>query len=305
MTMKAIVYRRYGDPDVLELADLAEPKVAQNSILVRVKAAGINPADLALRAGLGAEIMETWFPVVPGWDVAGIVERVGAGVSEFVPGDEVIGYLHSDILHSGTYAEKVAGPVSRFVRKPTLLSWEQSGALPLAALTAWQAIESLGIRAGETLLVHGASGGVGSLAVQFAIGLGARVIGAASARNHDFLRTLGAEPLVHGDSLTAQVRTCAPDGVDAVLDCFGHGVLGTTADVGRIGVRSASIADAGVGIRTIYARPGHSDLVRVASVADQGKLHVRIAATFPLAEAAKAHQFLGSMQAGGKVVLLP
>jgi NADPH:quinone reductase-like Zn-dependent oxidoreductase len=114
--MKSIIYRRYGGPEVLELADVPDPKLAQNSVLIRVKAAALNPADLALQAGLGASIMDAWFPVIPGWDVAGIVERVGAGVTEFTAGDEVIGFVREEILHHGTYAEKISVPASTLVR---------------------------------------------------------------------------------------------------------------------------------------------------------------------------------------------
>jgi NADPH:quinone reductase-like Zn-dependent oxidoreductase len=124
--VRAIIYRRYGGPEVLELADVPNPKLAQNSVLIRVKAAALNPADLALQAGLGDSIMDAWFPVIPGWDVAGIVERVGAGVTEFAAGDEVIGFVREEILHHGTYAEKISAPASTLVRKPRNATWAQA-----------------------------------------------------------------------------------------------------------------------------------------------------------------------------------
>ena len=133
--MKAIIYRRFGGPEVLELADVPDPKLAQNSVLIGVKAA-LNPADLALQAGLGDSIMDAWFPVIPGWDAAGIVERVGAGVTEFAAGDEVIGFVREEILHHGTYAEKISAPASTLVRKPRNATWAQASGLPPSVPTS-------------------------------------------------------------------------------------------------------------------------------------------------------------------------
>ncbi len=123
--MKAMIYRRYGGPEVLVFTDVPEPKLSQTNVLIRVKAAALNPADLALQAGLGDSIMDAWFPVIPGWDVAGVVERVGAGVTEFAAGDEVIGFVREGILHHGTYAEKIAVPASTLVRKPRNATWRK------------------------------------------------------------------------------------------------------------------------------------------------------------------------------------
>ena len=185
--MKAVVYRRFGGPEVLEYTDVPNPKLAQNSVLVRVRAAALNPADHQLQAGLGVSHTDAWFPVIPGWDVAGVVKRVGAGVSEFAPGDEVIGYIHQDILHNGAYAELVSAPVETLVRKPRTASWPEAAGLPLAGLTAYRAIvQTLNVEPGETVLIHGAAGGVGVLAAQLALARASRVIGAASMGHHDF-----------------------------------------------------------------------------------------------------------------------
>jgi NADPH:quinone reductase-like Zn-dependent oxidoreductase len=176
--MKAIIYRQYGGPEVLEFVEVPDPKLAQNGVLIRVKAAALNPADHMLQAGLGESIMDAWFPVVPGWDVAGVVERVGAGVTEFAEGDEVIGFVREEILRHGTYAEKASVPASSLVRKPRNANWAQAAGLPLAGLTAYQSIvHALKLTKGETILIHGASGGVGSLAAQIAVQQGARVVG--------------------------------------------------------------------------------------------------------------------------------
>jgi NADPH:quinone reductase-like Zn-dependent oxidoreductase len=200
--LKAVVYRRFGGPEVLEYTDVPDPKLAQNSVLVRVRAAALNPADHQLQAGLGESHTDAWFPVIPGWDVAGVVERVGAGVSEFAPRDEVIGYIHQDILHHGAYAELVSAPIETLVRKPRTASWPEAAGLPLAGLTAYLAIvQTLNVEPGETVLIHGAAGGVGVLAAQLALARASRVIGAASVGHHDFLRSIGVLPVAHGEGI--------------------------------------------------------------------------------------------------------
>ncbi|QHN03623.1 NADP-dependent oxidoreductase [Granulicella sp. WH15] len=303
--MKAIIYRQYGGPEVLEFTEVPEPKLSQTNVLIRVKAAALNPADHVLQEGLGDSIMDAWFPVIPGWDVAGIVEHAGAGVSEFVPGDEVIGFVREEILRHGTYAEKVSAGVSSFVRKPRNATWAHAAALPLAGLTAYQAIvDALNIREGETLLIHGASGGVGSIAAQIALSRGAKVVGSASESNHSYLRSIGVEPVVYGDRLVEDVRKIIPSGVDAIFDCVGRGVLSLNAQLGRAGVRACSIAGAAPDTKTVFARANQQDLMKLVELVESGALVVPIAATYPLANAAIAQQALrNGRNAPGKVVL--
>jgi NADPH:quinone reductase-like Zn-dependent oxidoreductase len=303
--MKAIVYRQYGGPEVLEFTDVPEPKLAQTNVLIRVKAAALNPADHVLQEGLGDSIMDTWFPVIPGWDVAGIVERTGAGVSEFVPGDEVIGFVREEILRHGTYAEKVSAAVSSFVRRPRNATWAQAAALPLAGITAYQAIVyALNMREGETLLIHGASGGVGSIAAQIALSRGAKVVGSASEINHNYLRSIGVQPVLYGDQLVEDVRRIVPGGFDAIFDCVGRGVLSLNPQIGRIGVRACSIAGTAPGTKTVFARADQGDLMKLVELVESGTLVVPIAATYPLADAAIAQQALrNGRNAPGKIVL--
>ena len=303
--MKAVIYRRYGGPEVLEYTDVPDPKLSQTSVLVRVRAAALNPADHMLQAGLGESHTDAWFPVIPGWDVAGVVERVGTGVSEFAPGDEVIGYLRQEILHYGTYAELVSAPVEALARKPRTASWPEAAGLPLAGLTAHRAIiETLKVEPGETVLIHGAAGGVGAIAAQLALAREARVIGAASSGHHDFLRALGVVPVAPGEGVVGRVRALAPDGVDAVMDCVGKGILQATADVGSSRVRACSIADGGPGITTVFARSDAAILTRLAEMVDAGGLRVPIAATYPLAQAAAAQAALRQPHPPGKIVLV-
>lgn len=303
--MKAIIYRRYGGPEVLELAEVPEPKLSQTSVLIRVKAAALNPADLVLQAGLGDSIMDAWFPVIPGWDVAGVVEQVGAGVTEFAAGDEVIGFVREEILRHGTYAEKIAVPVSTLVRKPRNATWAQAAGLPLAGLTAYQAIvHTLKLTMGETVLIHGASGGVGSLAAQIAVQQGARVVGSGSVANHGYLRSIGAEPVLYGENLVRDVRAIVPDGVDAVLDCVGRGVLALNRQLGSVQSRACSIADSASGVTTVFARMDQADLLRLVELVEAGRLTTPVAATYPLKDAAIAQLALRNGGKGpGKIVL--
>ncbi|PRX97392.1 NADPH:quinone reductase-like Zn-dependent oxidoreductase [Allonocardiopsis opalescens] len=305
--MRAVVYYRYGGPEVLEPAELAEPKLGPDSVLVRTRAAGVNPVDWKLRSGYLDTLIETHFPVVPGWDLAGVVERVGPDVTEYAPGDEVIGYVREDHVQRGTHAELVAAPVRTLARKPAGCSWAQAAGLPLAGLTAYQALgRGLGLAEGETLLVHAAAGGVGSLAVQIARARGARVIGTAGPANHDFLRGLGAEPVAYGEGLAERVRELAPGGVDAVLDSVGGETLEDSAGLLAASGRLVSIADPGVngmGGRYVFVRPDTADLTALGALVDEGKLTVEVAATFPLERTADAQALSAEGHTRGKIVV--
>jgi NADPH:quinone reductase-like Zn-dependent oxidoreductase len=300
-----MIYRQYGGPEVLELAEVPEPKLSQTNVLIRVKAAALNPADLALQAGFGDSIMDAWFPVIPGWDVAGVVEQVGTGVTEFAAGEEVIGFVREEILRHGTYAEKIAVPASTLVRKPRNATWAQAAGLPLAGLTAYQAVvHTLKLTRGETVLIHGASGGVGSLAAQIAVQQGARVIGSGSTANHRYLRSIAVEPVLYGDHLVRNVRAIVPGGVDAVFDCAGRGVLALNPQLGRVGLRACSIADSAPGVTTVFARMDQADLLRLVDLVEAGRLTVPVAATYPLKDAIMAQLALRNGGKGpGKIVL--
>ncbi|WP_024286177.1 NADP-dependent oxidoreductase [Cellulomonas sp. KRMCY2] len=304
--MRAIAYTRFGGPDVLQLVELPTPKVGPDSVLVRVRAASVNPVDWMVRQGYLDPLMDVVFPVVPGWDVAGVVEQVGLDAPELAVGDEVIGYVRRDVVHGGTTAELVAAPVRTLARKPASLSWEQAAALPLAGLTAYQTLRRLGVHEGDTVLVHNAAGGVGSFAVQIARAFGARVIGTASAGRHEYVRGLGGEPVPYGDAMVAAVRALAPAGVDVVLDLAGGGVVATTPDVGTADVRLGSVADGDVaqyGGTYLWVRPDAADLAALGDLVERGLLRVELARTFPLEETAAAHELVASGHVQGKVVI--
>jgi NADPH:quinone reductase-like Zn-dependent oxidoreductase len=304
--MRAIAYSRYGGPDVLELVDLPTPKVGADAVLVRVRATSVNPVDWKVRQGYLDAMMDATFPVVPGWDVAGVVEKVGLDVPELAVGDEVIGYVRKDVVGGGTTAELVSAPVRTLARKPTSLSWEEAAALPLAGLTAYQSLRRLGVAEGDTVLVHNAAGGVGSFAVQIATAFGARVIGTASAARHEYVRGLGGEPVPYGDEVVQAVRALAPRGVDVVVDFVGGGVVATTSQVGTPDVRLGSVADADVakhGGTNFWVRPDPADLTALGDLADAGLLKVQVARSFALEETADAHRLSETGHVQGKIVI--
>ncbi|MGW0914297.1 NADP-dependent oxidoreductase [Streptomyces sp. NPDC002784] len=305
--MKAISYSRYGGPDVLVHGELAEPKVGPDSVLVKVRAAAVNPVDWKCREGLLDGALPAVFPVVPGWDLCGVVVQPGVSVTEFGVGDEVIGYVREDFLSRGTFAEYVAAPLRTLARKPRNLTWEEAAGLPLVGLTAYQVlVKVLQVRRGETVLVHAAAGGVGSIAVQLARHLGARVIGTASARHHDYVRGLGGEPVEYGEGLVERVRGLAPEGVDAVLDTVGGDALKASANVLSPEGRLVSLADAEVfdyGGRYYFVRPDAEDLLRLTELAEQGVITVHVSETYPLERAAEAYRSNEEGRTRGKIVV--
>ncbi|WP_223773744.1 NADP-dependent oxidoreductase [Streptomyces sp. 135] len=305
--MKAISYSGYGGPEVLEYAEVRDPKVGPDSVLVKVRAAAVNPVDWKCREGYLDALLDPVFPVIPGWDVAGVVVKPGASAPEFAVGDEVIGYVREDFLSRGTFAEYVAAPVRTLAPKPRNLSFEEAAGLPLAGLTAYQVmVKALQVKDGDTVLVHAAAGGVGSLAVQLGRHAGARVIGTASERNHDFLRELGAEPVTYGEGLVDRVRALAPEGVDAAFDTIGGDTLKASAELLTTGGRLASITDGGVlglGGQYCFVRPDAADLLRLTELAEQGVVTVHVDKTFPLERAADAHRLSEEGRTRGKIVV--
>ncbi|KJK36097.1 alcohol dehydrogenase [Streptomyces variegatus] len=305
--MKAICYSRYGGPEVLAFGEVRDPVVGPDAVLVKVRAAAVNPVDWKAREGYLDGLFAPVFPVVPGWDVSGVVVRPGVAVSEFDVGDEVIGYVREDFLSRGTFAEYVAAPLRTLARKPRNLSFEEAAGLPLVGLTAYQVLtKMLQVKRGETVLVHAAAGGVGSIAVQLGVHLGARVIGTASESNHDFVRGLGGEPVVYGEGLAERVRGLAPEGVDAVFDTVGGDGLKVSANLLAPEGRLVSIADNEVvnySGRYYFVRPDAQDLQRLADLAEQGVVSVHVDETFPLERAADAHRLNQEGRTRGKIVV--
>ena len=310
--MRAVAVREWGGPERLEVLDVEKPPVAPDGILVRVHAAGLNPVDHKVREGKLADKFPFRFPVILGWDVAGTVEAVGPAVTWFKPGDPVYGYNRRHELSLGTYAEYTTGPEGYFAHMPRELSFEEAAAIPLAALTAHQAIERVGLRGGETLFVPGGAGGVGHFAIQLARERGARVIATASPANHDFLRELGAEPVDYtGEDVPARVRELATDdGPDAALDIWGGESREQVLATLRRGGRLVSLATPppenrdGFEIHYIFVRPSGYDLgEHITPLVHEGRLRPHVDEVYPLERAAEAHERLEAGHVRGKLVL--
>ncbi len=307
--MKAVQIERYGNEEVIELAEVEQPKSGAGQVLVKVKAAAVNPVDWKIRDGLG-EMFGLKLPVILGCEVAGTVEGPGrAAGNHFSVGDEIYGYLST---HSGGYAEYVAAPANEFVRKPKHVDFDTAASVPVGALTAWQGIFDHGkLASGQRILITGASGAVGSMAVQLAKNKGAHVIGLASGKNEEFVRKLGADDFI--DYKKAKFEERVRD-VDVVFDTVG----GETQErafqtvkrggflVSTVSPPSAERAkEFGVTVAMVQMMPNPEQLAEINRLVETGKLKVRVVAVLPLAEVKKAHQLSASGHADGKIILRP
>ncbi|HEU5045914.1 MAG TPA: NADP-dependent oxidoreductase [Nocardioidaceae bacterium] len=305
--MRAAVYDRFGGPEVLEVREVDDPPVGPDVVLVRARATSVNPVDWKVREGKLQAAYPHYLPIIPGWDVAGVVEKVGPAVVTGVqPGDEVWGYVRRDGVQFGTAAELVPAPQRTVAAKPPSMSFAEAAAVPLVGLTAYQClVEALKVQSGERVLVHAASGGVGHLAVQIANALGAEVIGTASPQHHDRVRELGATEVLDYHEGPASEQLDEP--VDAVLDLVGGEALEDAPKQVRDGGRIASIIDAAtvreLGGTYVFVRPDRAGLDALARLVQQGKLRVDLAATWSLEEIAEAHRLSQSGHAGGKIAV--
>jgi len=303
--MKAIRYAAFGGPEVLRLEDVPVPVPGEGEVLVRVHAAGVNPGDWQIRSGLAGD--RFGLPYIPGWDVAGVI-AAGGEAAGFRPGDAVYGMT----ANSGGCAEYAVVPAGQLARKPSAATFSEAAALPQSGITAWHALfEQGGLKAGQTVLVNGAAGGVGHLAVQLARWKGARVIGTASARNEAYLRSLGVEAFV---DYTAGLPGELVGSADLVLDTAAGGNRDWLIDALKPGGRLVPIAfgthsadkaaEAGVEVQDVRFPPVTSAVLdELSRLFDEDRLRVTIDSEFPLAETAKAHERSESRRARGKIVI--
>jgi NADPH:quinone reductase-like Zn-dependent oxidoreductase len=303
--MKAVRIHEYGGPEVLRYEDAPRPVIGERDVLIRVYAAAVNPLDWKVRSGLFAEEYQFPFPGIMGWDVAGVIEAVGAGVTHLAVGAEV--FTSPD---TGGYAEYVAVPAARVAPKPSSLDYVQAAAMPIAALTAWQALfDAARLEPGQTVLIHGAAGGVGTFAVQLARWRGAQVIGTASPHNHTFLRQLGADDVIDYTStrFEAVVR-----GVDVVLDIVGGETRQRSAAVLKPGGILVSLVEApspeldtsyGIQQREVNLPEDAVQLAEIARLVDAGHLKPVVSTVLPLQEASRAHVLSEGRHVRGKIVL--
>ena len=298
--MKAAQFSRFGGPEVLQLVDLPDPHPGPGEVRIAVRAAGVNASDWKKRQGL----MDPELPQTLGYEAAGVVDELGDGVTDAAVGDRVFG------LSAGGAAQAELAVLSYYAPVPASLSFAEAAALPAAVETAWRSLDQLGVRSGSTLLINGASGSVGSAAVQLAVARGARVIGTASPANHDYLRSLGAEPVAYGDGLADRVRALAPGGVDLALDVAGNGILPELIDLAGGPGQVVTIADF-AGARQYGVRFSRGDdgralhaLAEIGPLIESGRFSLPVAQTFPLAGIADAHRTGEAGHQRGKLVLL-
>lgn len=298
--VKAVRFSRFGGPEVLEIVDLPDPRPEPGQVRIAVRAAGINPSDWKKRQGL----MDEELPQTLGYEAAGVVDELGAGVDDVAVGDRVFGFSAQGA------AQAELAVLSHYAPIPPSLDFADAATLPAAVETATRALDQLGVAGGGTVLVNGASGSVGSAAVQLAVVRGARVIGTASPANHGYLRLLGAEPVAYGDGLTERVRALAPDGVDRALDVAGRGVLPELVALAGGPEHVVTLADfAGAQAHGVRFSRGDSGramhaLAEIGPLIEAGRFTVPVATTFPFTEVAAAHRAGESGAVRGKLVLV-
>ena len=306
--MRAAIYDEFGSADVLQVREVDDPPVGPDTVLVRARATSVNPVDYKVREGYLRGAFPHHLPIIPGWDVAGVVEQVGPAVRTGLKvGDEVYGYVRRDDVCFGTTAELVPAPERTVTRKPDGISFEEAAALPLAGSTAYQAlVEALEVQPDDRVLVHAASGGVGHFAVQIAKALGAVVVGTASPGNHDLVRELGADEVIdyHAGPVSEQLS----EPVDAVLDLVGGPALEDAPRQLRSGsTRIASVVDPAkvleLGGTYVFVRPDRPTLDALADLVQQGRLRVVVAGRYGLDQVAEAHRALEKGGGQGKVVI--
>ena len=305
--MKAVKFDRYGGVEVLEVRDVDRPVPAPGEARVAVKAAAINPGEIAIREGLLDARWPATFPSGEGTDFAGVVEELGAGVEAFAVGDAVCGWTERRASH----AEFVAVPAEQLAAKPNGLAWEVAGSLFVACMAAYACVEAVAPEPGEVVVVSGAAGGVGSVAVQLAARTGATVIGLASEGNHAWLRDHGVIPVSYGEGQAERIEQAAGGHIDAFIDTFGAGYVDLAVSLGIPVERINTIADYAaverLGVRGAGSHQiGTSALLReIAGLVADGSLEVTVAATFPLADVREAYAELALRKTHGKIVLIP
>ncbi|GAA4966608.1 NADPH:quinone reductase-like Zn-dependent oxidoreductase [Nonomuraea thailandensis] len=327
--MRAVQFCEYGPAGVVHVAEVEEPHAGPGTIRVAVRASGLSVGETHIRSGKLRGVVPVTFPFLTGFDAAGVVDEVGEGVTGVSEGDEVFGMTAAAVR--GANADHAV--LTAWAPKPAAWSWEEAGGAAGAAETATRVLDRLAVGAGHTVLVQGASGGVGTVAVQLAVARGATVIGTARERSHGLLRSLGAEPTTYGPGLAERVRALAPAGVDAVFDCAGGSLpdlVAIAGDPARVVTITPDPTAAALGVHLSHGAPaadqtaakaakaakveevaiGAADPLAVhglgiaAELAARGRLRVPVAAAFPLTEAASAHELSERHHAPGKIVLV-
>jgi NADPH:quinone reductase-like Zn-dependent oxidoreductase len=302
---RAVKFDKYGGVDVLRVVEVDQPVPGPKQVLIRMKAAGINPGEAMIREGAFAKQWPATFPSGQGSDLAGFVEAVGSGVRNVRVGDEVIGFTHNRSSH----AELVVVEADHLIGRPTHVSWEQAGALFVAGTTAYAAVHAVALKADDTVVISGAAGGVGSIAVQLAKILGAKVIGLASAANHTWLAEHGVIAVAYGEGVADRIASGGK--VDAFIDTFGGGYVDLAIELGVAPDRIDTIIDFAAAAKHGVKTEGNSAaananvLAELAGLIDNGRLEIPIAKVYHLADVREAYQDLARRHTRGKIVLVP
>jgi NADPH:quinone reductase-like Zn-dependent oxidoreductase len=303
----AVRFDHYGDRDVLYIADVEVPTPAAGEVVVRVKAAGINPGEAAIRTGALDAVFPSTFPSGQGSDLAGVIHAVGAGVTSFGVGAEVLGWSWTRSSH----ADYAAVPAEQLIPKPAGLSWESAGSLYVVGCTAFAAVRAIGLTEGDTIAVSAAAGGVGSVVVQLLRIKGAKVIGIASTENHAWLSAHGVTPVAYGDALADRLKAAAPEGIDAFIDLFGPDYVQLAVDLGIPPDRIETIisrekaAEVGAKVEGSGDATTTEVLSEMAEYVASGQIEIPIAATYPLQDVGAAFARLEDRHTHGKIVLVP
>jgi NADPH:quinone reductase-like Zn-dependent oxidoreductase len=304
---RAVSFDKYGGLEVLKVVEVDRPVPGPGQALVRMKAAGINPGEASIRKGMFAERWPSTFPSGQGSDLAGIVEEVGPGVANVAVGDEVIGFTNN----RSSQAEFVLVESGNLVPRPANVSWEQAGALFVAGTTAYAAVRSVALSAGDTVVISGAAGGVGSIAVQLARNAGAKVIGLSSDANHKWLADRGVTPVTYGDGVENRIRAASGGKIDAFIDTFGGGYVELALKLGVAPNRIDTVIDFAAAAKYGVKTEGNHEaatadvLAQLAGLLAAGRLEIPIARVYRLAEVREAYRDLEQRHTRGKIVLEP
>lgn len=314
--MKASYYNEFGELDNITTGELDKPNPGEGEVLIRIKAAGVNPVDAFATQGMLKDAIPSEFPAIPGWDVAGVVEERGHSARRFNEGDEVYAYARRPVIQHGTFAEYIALPESYLAKRPQKISMEEAGGIPLVGLTAYQAIFDAGkMKEGQTLLILGASGGVGTLAIQLAKAHSIKVIGVASKANHEYMKELGADATIdykdnHVGEAVAEIE---PNGVDMIFHCsrgealsqvMETGVLKENGHLISITNSNPEISD-DINFQYVFVEPNAVQLQHIQELADDGKIKVHVSKTYKLEEAEQALKDVQTLHTRGKLVITP
>ena len=311
--MKAATYDEFGGKDKIKITTVDVPELKEGELLVRIKAAGVNPVDAYVMGGYLKDALPYEFPIIPGWDMAGVVEDRGFSARRFDVGDEVYAYARRPKVQQGTFAEYIVITESYLAARPQKISFEEAAGIPLVGLTAYQSLYDAGnLQEGQTVLILGASGGVGSLGIQLAKERGATVVGVASKKNHGLMKELGADHTIdyHNNDVGNAVKEIFPDGVDLIFDCVSGETLEQSLPALKKSGTLVSILnhgenlDAGIDFHYVFVEPNAKQLEHLRELADSGKLKVHVSNTYSLNETAEAMQQIQTLHTTGKIVIV-